>query len=185
MRWHLPATDRSQSCHFTSGTRVPARALSTPALPVPFTLGADQRSPAPASTPAPGLPRRRGRWARWGSRAGRAPHRGPRGGRPPHSALSYLQPALPCAKPWSRASANQGVASLIPLMHSLANLIPNKKVVDGRGGRGIRVKSSPQIPCRERLRQTVGQLRPQRGCVCLNDLLPTPSWRRAEPTRQL
>lgn len=57
--------------------------------------------------------------------------------------MGYPQPTLPFTKPWRRAFANQAVASIISWVHSLANLIPNKKMVDGRGGRGIRVKSSP------------------------------------------
>lgn len=47
----------------------------------------------------------------------------------------YLQPTLLLAKPQRRALANQVVASIISLMHSLANLIRNKKMVDGRGGK--------------------------------------------------
>lgn len=52
----------------------------------------------------------------------------------------------PLWKPWRRALANQVVAALISFMRSLANLIPNKKMVAGRGGRGIRVNPVHEFP---------------------------------------
>lgn len=70
-------------------------------------------------------------------------------------------------------------------MRALANLIPNKKMVGGRGGRGDQSKTQPRNTLLGETRKTIGQLHPPRGCVCLDDLLQTPGWRRAETTRQL
>lgn len=91
----------------------------------------------------------------------------------------------PLRKPRRRTSANQEPASLISLMLPLANLIPNKKMEAGRGGRGIRVNPAHESPAGWEGRTAIGRLRPQRRRVCLNDLLQTPSWRREEATPQL
>lgn len=66
-----------------------------------------------------------------------------------------------------RALANQPGASLISLMRSLANLIPNKKMVDGKGGReGDRSEiQSINTPLGETERENWPAPSPARRCL--------------------
>lgn len=133
LRRHLPAT-KSESRYLTSRMHIPKGALSAPALPAPLAPGDGQHLLNSGLSQALGVPRRGGFCIRRGKRGWPSPQR---------PSTGYPQPALPFAKPGRRASANQGVASLMSLLRSPANLLPNKKMVEGRGGRGIGVKSSP------------------------------------------